>query len=54
MISELLHTLHTGSDEFLDGLTLPDGSLGNALYGVLNLPGALVLFLENVVTDFGS
>lgn len=55
-ISGSLHDLHLVADGSVDsiGASLPDGSLGHAIFGVLNLPGALIATAEFIVEGFGS
>lgn len=56
MLSGSLHQLHEGIDGSVDGIgaSLPAGSIGNAIFGVLNIPGTLVSTLEFIFLGFGS
>ena len=56
MLSGSLHDLHETIDRSVDGLvpSLPAGSLGDIVHGVLNIPGALIATLEYVLLGFGS
>lgn len=56
MLSGSLHDLHETIDGSVDGLapSLPAGSLGDIVHGLLNIPGALIATLEYVLLGFGS
>ena len=56
MSSGPLHDLHETIDRSVDGLvpSLPTGSLGDIVHGVLNIPGTLIATLEYVFLGFGS
>ena len=56
MLSGSLHTLHETIDESVDGLapSLPTGSIGDVIFGFLNIPGTLISTLEFIVEGFGS
>lgn len=53
MSSEFLHDLHVGSDDFVFD-TVPGGSVGNLLRGVLSLPARFINLAEYIIEDFGS
>lgn len=56
MFSGSLHDLHLTIDGSVDdiGASLPAGSIGNVIFGVLNIPGTLVSTLEFIFDGFGS
>lgn len=56
MFSGSLHDLHETIDGSVDdlGTSLPAGSIGDVIFGVLNIPGTLISTLEFILFGFGS
>lgn len=54
MSSEFLHDAHEVIDGSVGDLTLPGGSVGDLLNGLLRLPARLLTLAEYLLEDFGS
>lgn len=56
MISGSLHDVHETFDNALFGsaASLPGGSIGDLIFGVLNIPSSLITTVEFIMVGFGS
>lgn len=53
-LSGSLHELHLGYEGSLGALPFPGGSVGDALFGLLYIPNALLRTAEFLAANFGS